>query len=480
MAASFRKISSPNSAQKRTGFLPALTAGLLAGLITLMITCLSGSALYVQATRALQSEVRSNLTRIATVAAANVDGDLHRTFTSRQQNNSRAYAAAVKPLVRVQKASGDIKFIYTCILKQNKVHFILDATPPGDVDGDGVDDKSYIMQSYPEASLPLVTALQTHRVLADAQPYQDQWGTFVSAYAPIYDSRHQFVGVVGVDLTAQGYMARLAAIRHAGWMGLAFASLLSLGTGVGMFFSRRREVLAAALLLEAHRDMENRVQARTADLAEANRRLALSYDATIQGWSRALDLRDHETQGHSERVTEMTLRLARILGMAGETLVHLRRGALLHDIGKMAVPDGVLLKPGPLTEDEWSLMRQHPVWAYEMLSPIEFLYPALDIPFCHHEKWDGSGYPRGLAGEEIPLAARVFAAVDVWDALSSDRPYRRAWSPQRVRDHLCTLSGTHLDPNVVEVFLRLTDTLEMNALSGNTLSGSTPELALAA
>lgn len=456
MVSSFLKITSQHPLQPRApGFLPALTAGILAGLITLTITCLSGAALYVQSTRALQNEVRSNLTRIATVAAATVDGDLHRTFISRQQNNSPAYAHAIEPLVRVQKASGDIKFIYTCILKQNNVYFILDATPPGDADGDGVDDKSYIMQPYPEAADPLVNSLRSHRILADTKPFGDQWGTFISGYAPIYDSRHQFVGVVGVDLTGQGYVARLSAIRHAGLMGVAFASLLSLGIGVGIFFSRRREVLAAVLLIEAHRDMEGRVQARTADLAEANNRLAFSYDATIEGWSRALDLRDHETQGHSERVTEMTLRLAHTLGMDGEALVHIRRGALLHDIGKMGVPDSVLLKPGPLTEEEWGLMRRHPSLAYEMLAPIEFLRPALDIPWCHHEKWDGSGYPRGLAGENIPLAARLFALVDVWDALSSDRPYRRAWEPERVLDHLSSLSGTHFEPRLVEVFLRL-------------------------
>ncbi len=263
-----------------------------------------------------------------------------------------------------------------------------------------------------------------------------------------------------MDLTAQGYVARLAGLRHAGLMALAFASLLSVGTGIGIFFLRRREVLGAILLAEAHRDMEGRVQARTADLAEVNSQLALSYDATIEGWSRALDLRDHETQGHSERVTEMTLCFARSLGLGSEILTHIRRGALLHDIGKMGVPDGVLLKAGPLTEEEWVLMRRHPALAYEMLAPIEFLRPALDIPYCHHEKWDGSGYPQGLTGEEIPLSARLFALVDVWDALSSDRPYRRAWELERVLDHLHGLSGTHFEPRLVEVFLRLLEPAE--------------------
>jgi PAS domain S-box-containing protein/putative nucleotidyltransferase with HDIG domain len=183
--------------------------------------------------------------------------------------------------------------------------------------------------------------------------------------------------------------------------------------------------------------------------------LVSAYDATIEGWSRALDLRDHETEGHTLRVTETTLRLARTLGVADGELVHVRRGALLHDIGKLGVPDHILLKPGPLTDDEWAIMRQHPVHAYEMLLPIAYLRPALDIPYCHHEKWDGTGYPRALKGEAIPLSARIFAVVDVWDALRSDRPYRPAWSGERVRAHLRGLRGTHLEPRLVDAFLKL-------------------------
>ena len=186
-----------------------------------------------------------------------------------------------------------------------------------------------------------------------------------------------------------------------------------------------------------------------------NHELAQAYDATIEGWSRALDLRDHETEGHSQRVTEMTVRLAQAFGVGDEEMVHVRRGALLHDIGKMGVPDAVLLKPGPLTDSEWRVMRRHPDHACEMLSPIAFLRPALDIPHGHHEKWDGTGYPRRLSGESIPLAARLFAVVDVWDALRSDRPYRRAWTVERTREHIAALAGTHFDPQVVPVFLSL-------------------------
>lgn len=191
------------------------------------------------------------------------------------------------------------------------------------------------------------------------------------------------------------------------------------------------------------------------DLQRTNDELSKAYDATIEGWSHALDLRDKETEGHTLRVTELTLELARMFGFNDSDLSHIRRGALLHDIGKLGVPDRILFKEGPLTEDEWEIMRKHPVHAHEMLLPIEYLRPAIDIPYCHHEKWDGTGYPRGLGGEMIPLVARLFAVVDVWDALTSDRPYRSAWSPEKVLAHIRDGAGTHFDPHVVEVFVKL-------------------------
>ena len=189
-------------------------------------------------------------------------------------------------------------------------------------------------------------------------------------------------------------------------------------------------------------------------LQRATNELISAYDATIEGWSHALDLRDKNTEGHSQRVVEMTLSLARTLGISESELVHVRRGALLHDIGKMGIPDSILLKPGPLTDEEGEVMRRHTTYAYEWLSPIAFLQPAMDIPFCHHEHWDGKGYPRGLQGEQIPLAARIFASVDIWDALRSDRPYRQSWPEERVCEHIASLAGTHLDPDVVQAFLQ--------------------------
>jgi PAS domain S-box-containing protein/putative nucleotidyltransferase with HDIG domain len=189
------------------------------------------------------------------------------------------------------------------------------------------------------------------------------------------------------------------------------------------------------------------------DLQLANLELTHAYDATLEGWSHALDLRDHETEGHTQRVAEMALRLARAVKIPEAEMIHIRRGALLHDIGKMGVPDRILLKPGPLDNAELIEMRRHPDYAFQMLSPIGYLRPALDIPYCHHEKWDGTGYPRGLKGEQIPLSARVFSVVDVWDALNSDRPYRLGWPPAQVREYIHSLSGLHFDPQIVDIFL---------------------------
>ena len=178
-----------------------------------------------------------------------------------------------------------------------------------------------------------------------------------------------------------------------------------------------------------------------------------AYEMTIEGWSRALDIRDNETHGHSQRVAALTIMIAEILGISGKELVNVRRGALLHDIGKLGVPDSILLKPGKLTDEEMAVMKRHPTIAYDILSPIPFLREALDIPYLHHEKWDGSGYPKGMQGENIPLPSRIFAVIDVWDALRSDRPYRPAWDEERIIEYLKAERGRHFDPEIVDVFL---------------------------
>ncbi len=189
------------------------------------------------------------------------------------------------------------------------------------------------------------------------------------------------------------------------------------------------------------------------NLEHANTNLELAYDATIEGWSQALELRDYETSGHTRRMLDTTIALAHKMGIPNSEIPSIRRGVLLHDIGKMGVPDQILLKPGPLNEEEWKIMHQHPLHAYNLLSKIAYLRPALDIPYYHHEKWDGSGYPRGLKGEQIPISARIFAVVDVYDALSFDRSYRSAWPKEKVIAYIKEQSGIYFDPRVVETFL---------------------------
>ncbi len=191
------------------------------------------------------------------------------------------------------------------------------------------------------------------------------------------------------------------------------------------------------------------------EIKRAHNELQDAYEETLKGWVRALDARDRETELHSRRVTLLTKSVARQAGIADQDLEDVRRGALLHDIGKIAVPDHILRKPGPLTDAEWVIMRTHPKAAYDILKPIKHLANSLDIPYCHHERWDGAGYPRGLKGDAIPLSARIFAVIDVWDALLSDRPYRKAWEREKVIEHIQENSGTHFDPVLADLFLKM-------------------------
>lgn len=262
------------------------------------------------------------------------------------------------------------------------------------------------------------------------------------------------------NLSAETGFARPASLTEAGYVTYHVVPLLSKGKTKGVLeiyhsdtitpspeWLEFLEALAgqAALAVETT-ELHDEIEQTRRELTEA-------YNAIIQGWSQALALRDVETIDHTRRVTEMTLQLARAMGVDEKELVHIRRGAQLHDIGKIGIPDSILLKPGPLSNSEWEVMRRHPTYAYELLTPIEYLRPAQHIPYCHHERWDGSGYPRGLHAEEIPLAARIFAVVDVFDALTSDRPYRRAWPEAKALEYIQQQTNKQFDPRVVGVFL---------------------------
>jgi cyclic di-GMP phosphodiesterase len=233
--------------------------------------------------------------------------------------------------------------------------------------------------------------------------------------------------------------------------------LNALKAGADDFISKpfdRYELRARLMGITRLNRYQKLIQER-AKLRDANTQLLSAYEATIEGWSHALDLRDRETEGHSRRVTQLTVKLAQALGISDHEIMHIRRGALLHDMGKIGIPDSILHKPDKLTDEEWKIMRSHPQLAYDMLYPIEYLRPALEIPLTHHEKWDGTGYPRGLKSEEIPIVARLFAVVDVWDALTSDRPYRPAWSQEEARAYIREQSGKHFDPQVVDLFFKV-------------------------
>jgi HD-GYP domain-containing protein (c-di-GMP phosphodiesterase class II) len=257
--------------------------------------------------------------------------------------------------------------------------------------------------------------------------------------------------------TAETEFLRADLIRDEGFVDYHAAPLLAKGLVLGVLevykrtpFVPDREWLDYLVILAGQTAIAIDSLSLFDDLQRTNRELVQAYDATIAGWSHALDLRDKETEGHTQRVTGMTLQFARKMGLGEDEMVHIRRGALLHDIGKMGIPDAILLKPATLDESEWEIMRKHPVFAHEMLSPIPYLRPALDIPHYHHEKWDGTGYPHGLKGQQIPLSARLFAVADVWDALRSDRPYRKAWSEKKVMEYIQSLVGSHFDPAAVE------------------------------
>ncbi len=278
------------------------------------------------------------------------------------------------------------------------------------------------------------------------------------------------IGVLGIALPKTFYVQpdRVTRIQIMGLVGITFFFVILMGVNLARIITQPLISLVQASSQVSKGNLQVQVKPRSNDevailthafnqmvnnLQLSRSALLHAYNSTLEGWSKALELRDKETEGHTLRVTKMTVELARVLGIGGEELVHVQRGALLHDIGKMGIPDHILLKPGKLTDEEWAIMRMHPAYAFELLWPIEYLRPALDIPYYHHEKWNGTGYPKKLKGEEIPIAARIFAIVDVWDALVSERPYKRAMAPQEALAEIKSQSGIHFDPKIVDVFL---------------------------
>ncbi len=296
--------------------------------------------------------------------------------------------------------------------------------------------RGFLTPSLVQTLLPAGKSLAGQAVL-EKRPIYASGATAQTEFAQRHLAAEQFVAYVAVPLLAKGEVRGVLEIFQRTPLKMAQEWTSSL------------EMLAAQAALA----MDNALLFENLD--RTNTELLMAYDATIQGWSQALELRDRETQGHSQRVLDLTLRMAHAMGLSGKEIQNIRRGVLLHDIGKMGIPDSILHKKGALTEEEWEIMRQHPQYAYNMLAPIAYLREALDIPYCHHEKWDGSGYPRGLKGEAIPLSARLFTVADVYDALTSHRPYRPACTREQALEYIRAQAGKHFDPRVVEVFLKI-------------------------
>lgn len=299
----------------------------------------------------------------------------------------------------------------------------------------------------PHISLTLVADVQAHLGV-------------ISAEAPPYD-----VALIGDGGSPLSGMMMIKLVRHDLGLSLpiviladpssADLALQAIRLGADEYVVRQPTYLTRLPAIIEKCDGLARRDRLMRELRAANAGLELAYDSTLEGWARALELRDHDTEGHSRRVTELTLRMAAAAELPEASWGQIRRGALLHDIGKMGVPDSILHKPGPLTEEEWAVMRRHPTYAYELLSPISFLGPALAIPWCHHERWDGGGYPRGLAGAAIPIEARLFAVVDVWDAVTSPRPYRRALAREEALAIVRRGAGSHFEPRAARLLLSL-------------------------
>jgi len=302
--------------------------------------------------------------------------------------------------------------------------------------------------------------------------FQDSGIEYNELLAPLEVRAGEDIGLMGVALPTN-FLVQTSQVTRTNTL-LLMAVALILVVVVGMLVAGRItrpiqdlkeaaiKVAGGNLQIQVPRARHDEVGVLTqsfnsmvSSLSKSKKDLLDTYDRTIEGWSRAVDLRDHVTEGHSRRVADLSVALASAMGMKGVQLEHLRRGALLHDVGKIAIPDHILLKKGKLTAKETKQMQQHPIYAKEFMEQIDFLKPAMDIPHFHHEKWDGSGYPTGLKGKKIPLPARIFAVVDVWDALTSDRPYRKAMGVNETMEYIDSESNHHFDPEVVEAFKKL-------------------------
>lgn len=381
-------------------------------------------------------------TNLLTIIAEITGNSIHRVQLYEQSQKQVKRLTTLRDIDSAIASSFDLRLTLNIVMDQTVNHLNVDAVTIGLYQPD-IHNLTYLASTgfqTPSPTRPLmrlgeglagkVVARQSIVHVTDLQNAPE-------ASNELLIRREGFVTYIGIPLIVKGQIKGVFEVFHRAPLSPTADWMEFLHTLAGQ----------AAIAIDSSQLFEK--------LQRSNQELIQAYDTTLEGWARALEIRDRETEGHTRRVTEMTLRLARFMQIHDSELVNIHRGVLLHDIGKMGVPDHILKKTGKLTAEEWTQMQQHPVYAYNLLSPISYLRGALDIPYCHHEHWDGSGYPRGLKGEQIPLSARVFSVIDIWDALLSDRPYRKAWPREKVIDYIHEVAGTILDPSIVEIFFKM-------------------------
>ncbi|HEY3474515.1 MAG TPA: GAF domain-containing protein, partial [Anaerolineales bacterium] len=379
---------------------------------------------------------------LLTILAEITGNSIHRAQLYEQSQRQVRRLTSLRDIDSAIASSFDLRLTLNILMDQTMNHLNVDAVNIGMIDPD-LQSLSYLggvgftIPSPTRPQIRMGEGLAGQVLVRQQTCHITNLQNVPEAVNEVLIKREGFVTYIGIPLIVKGQIKGVFEVFHRSPLSPAPDWMEFLHTLAGQ----------AAIAIDSSQLFEN--------LQRSNQELIQAYDTTLEGWARALELRDRETEGHTRRVTELTMRLARYIGVSDTEMVSIYRGVLLHDIGKMGVPDHILKKKGTLNEQEWAEMRQHPVYAYNLLSPIGFLRGVLDIPYCHHEHWDGNGYPRGLKGEQIPLAARIFSVVDNWDALLSDRPYRKAWPREKVKAYLRESAGTLLDPRIVKIFLTM-------------------------
>jgi response regulator RpfG family c-di-GMP phosphodiesterase len=389
-----------------------------------------------------QEKLTPEATNLLTILAEITGNSIHRVQLYEQSQRQVKRLTTLRDIDAAIASSLDLRLILNILMDQTINHLNVDAVDIGLYQPD-IQGLTYLASTgfqSPSPTRPVVhlgEGLAGRVIARQSVMHVTDLQNASEARNEMLIRREGFVTYIGIPLIVKGQIKGIFEVFHRAPLSPTADWMEFLHTLAGQ----------AAIAIDSSQMFEN--------LQRSNQELMQAYDTTLEGWARALEIRDRETEGHTRRVTEMTLRLARFMGISESQLVNIHRGVLLHDIGKMGVPDHILKKTGKLNADEWAEMRQHPVYAYNLLSPISYLRGALDIPYCHHEHWDGTGYPRGLKGEQIPLSARVFSVIDVWDALLSDRPYRKAWPRGEVVEYIKEVAGTILDPRIVEIFFKM-------------------------